>query len=637
MEEARAVQVNAPRAPRLPALDGLRGVAVAAVLLYHGALGWMRGGFLGVSTFFTLSGFLIAGVVYEEIRRTGRLSRRRFWSRRARRLLPAALLTLAGIIAFRTAFGDIAYGRLRGDVLAALGYVENWWLLHTHQSYGSIFGAASPVQHFWSLAIEEQFYLVFPILCVALHRVLRRASSVAAVFGLCAVLSFVAGAWLTRNGDVTRAYYGADTRAVELLVGVTLAYLVSGRSAQRSRRTRLASDGAGIVSLVVLVVLWTRIDLGSSFLFRGGIALNALCTAAVIAACLQRGLVAALLSLRPLRWLGRISYSLYLVHWPVFLWLTPSRVGSNGSALLVLRAIVAIVVATALFALVERPIHSRVALRGRAFGFATVTVTAAVAAATLFASAPQGLVLDLATVPAAHKELQALVVKPARGARRILVAGDSLGWTVFVGLQEWGRVHHVAVGDYTVVGCGTGGAGTLDYLGVRRSTNADCASWHHSLPAAVALYRPDVVVVVMGLADLSPRKFPNGQFVSIGNPTFDRWFTGRLSAVTHTLASHGARVVWATYPHVEVHYAAGATGPLPLVENDSTRVDRLDALIRENVAATPHASIVDFAAFCQKQPGGEFNPSFRPDGVHLDATSTREVASWLGPRLMGGS
>src|ERR1700682_729798 len=119
--EVGPAEVDAKRARHVPALEGLRGVAVAAVLCYHGALGWMRGGFLGVSTFFTLSGFLIAGLVYEEIQNTGRIDRRRFWSRRARRLLPAAFLTLAGILVFRTAFGAISYGRLRGDVLAALG------------------------------------------------------------------------------------------------------------------------------------------------------------------------------------------------------------------------------------------------------------------------------------------------------------------------------------------------------------------------------------------------------------------------------------------------------------------------------------------------------------------------------------
>src|SRR5258708_37730739 len=498
--EVAPAEADATRAPHVPALEGLRGVAVAAVLCYHGGIGWVRGGFLGVSTFFTLSGFLLAGLVYEEIGNTGRLDRRRFWSRRARRLLPAAFLTLAGILAFRTAFGAISCGRLRGDVLAALGYGEDWWLVHTHQPGAAIFGAASPVQHFWSLAIEEQFYVVFPIACYALHRVLRRTSSVAAVFALGAVASVVAGAWLSRNGDVTRAYYGTDTRAAELLIGVSLAYVVSTRDGVRSRRVRRAADGAGIASLGVLLVLWSRIGLGSSFLFRGGIVLNALCTAAVIVACVQHGLVSALLSWRPLRWLGRISYGVYLVHWPIFLWLTPARLGTNGPALFARRATVTIAVAAVLFALVEHPIRARVVLRGWAFGMATVVATSSIAGASVYLSAPQRLVIDLASAPPTHKELRALVVKKVPGARRILVVGDSLGWTVFKGMQEWGLVHHVAVGDFTVVGCGTGGAGTLEDLGIPRSTRTDCATWHESLGAAVGRYRADVVVVVIGPA-----------------------------------------------------------------------------------------------------------------------------------------
>jgi peptidoglycan/LPS O-acetylase OafA/YrhL len=637
MGGAPALNVDASGSRHVPALDGLRGVAVAAVLCYHGGLEATQGGFLGVSTFFTLSGFLIASLVRAEVQGSGRLNFRGFWFRRARRLLPVALLTLAGIVVFRGAFGAISYARLRGDVLAGLGYVENWWLIHTHQAYGSIFATASPVQHFWSLAIEEQFYVVLPIACYVFHRVLRRQRSVAAAFAFCAIISFVAGLWFTRNGDVTRAYYGADVRAVELLVGVTLAYVVVIGGERPSRRTRLASDVAGLVSLGALLVLWTHMRLGSPFLFRGGLVLNALCTAAIIGACLQRGWVSALLSFRPLRVLGRISYGVYVVHWPIFLWLTRARLGTDGPTLFAARATATIVIAAALFVIVEYPIRAGVRFRGWAFGAATAATTVSVAVAAIFASVPQRLVIDLASAPNLRTEIHGLAVKKSPGARRVLVVGDSLGWTVFRGLQEWGLLHHVAVGDYTVVGCGVGGPGTLEYLGVRRPTDADCATWDASVPGVVALYRPDVIVVVMGLADLSPRQFPNGQFLSIGDETFDRWLAGRARALTRALASQGAHVVWATYPHVNVHHDVAATGRLPFVENDPSRVDRLDDLIQTTVHDVPGSSIVDFAAFCRNAPGGEFDTNFRPDGVHLNAASARQVAFWLGPQLRRGS
>src|SRR4051812_6848630 len=150
----------------IPGLDGLRALAVLGVCCYHGGFGWARGGFLGVSTFFTLSGFLITTLLLREHAHGGRVDFRRFWGRRARRLLPAALLTLAGVLVFHNAFTGLETAHLRGDVIAAVGYVENWWLIHNHQAYGAIFTAASPVQHFWSLAIEEQFYLFFPLLFV---------------------------------------------------------------------------------------------------------------------------------------------------------------------------------------------------------------------------------------------------------------------------------------------------------------------------------------------------------------------------------------------------------------------------------------------------------------------------------------
>ncbi len=575
MEADTASQVDArlqPTETRLQhvgALDGLRGLAVAAVLLYHGGAEWMRGGFLGVSTFFTLSGFLIARLMHEEMRHTGRLNMRHFWTRRARRLLPAALLTLAAIIVFRGAFGAIAYDRLRGDVLAALAYVENWWLVHTDQAYGAIFATASPVQHFWSLAIEEQFYLVFPLVCYLVVRVVRGTKSVATVFGVCAIVSFLSAAWLARNGDITRAYYGTGARAGELLVGVVLAYVVADGGPEWLRRFGRACSVAGAVGLAILVVLWWRIDLGSVFLFRGGTALNALCTAAVIVACFQSGFVTKVLSFRPLRLLGLISYGVYLVHWPIFLWLTPDRVSTDGVALFAVRIVVTLVVAVAMFVLIERPIRSRTLLRGRVFGVVMIAATACIAAAAiLVGSSSSALVVDVASAPSPSREVNGFATPTPPGAKRVLVVGDSLAWTVFVGLQEWGTQHQVQAGNYTVVGCGAGGEGTLDYLGVKKHTSADCKQWRDELPGVVAKYKPDTVLVVMGLADLSPRQFPDGQLRSVGNPTFDRWFSTRVADLTRTLGADGAHVVWATYPDVNVKEVPGATGSLPFPEND---------------------------------------------------------------------
>jgi peptidoglycan/LPS O-acetylase OafA/YrhL len=620
---------------RIPGLDGLRGVAVFAVLLYHGGFTSMRGGFLGVSTFFTLSGFLIASLLLAELQSDGAIQFRRFWTRRARRLLPAALFTLGAIVVFRHGLGEISPARLRGDVVAALGYVENWWLLHNKQTYGALFGVTSPVQHFWSLAIEEQYYLLFPIVCYALHRVLRRTTTVAIVFGIAAIGSLVLAGIFSTGADVTRAYYGTDTRASELLVGVVVAYLLFGRDRKWSRPTALALDVAGFAALVALACMWSRIDLQSSLLFHGGTALNAVCTAAVIVACVHGNALAAVLSIAPLRLLGRISYGVYLIHWPIFLWLNPARIRVGTTELFALRVALTVAIAAVLFVVVERPIRINTLLPGVRFSAVVLPGIAAVVIGSLLMTSTSRPVIDLASASPVHGQLGDLSgTKPPAGDARVLLVGDSLGWTVWVGLNEWGLEHRAEVGRYTAVGCGIGGPGVLRYLGVVRPTFEDCAAWHRTLPTAVKLAHPDIVVVVMGLADVAPRRFPGNRFLSIGDPVFDRWFSTRIESLDRALASTGARVVWATYPHVDVRYSPGSTGSPPFPENDRKRIDHLNALIARIVRSNPGLSLVDFAAYCRRRPGGEFDPSFRPDGVHLDGTSTREVAAWLGPQLL---
>jgi len=380
------------RLPYLPGLDGLRALAVIAVLLYHAQLAWIPGGFLGVEVFFVISGYLITALLLAEWRQQGRIDLKAFWLRRARRLLPALYLLLAVTLSFAIVFlpGEVA--RLRSDAIAAFGYVTNWYLVLGHQSYFETVGRPSLLQHLWSLAIEEQFYVLWPLLFAAgmswgILRWRRRRLLLAALAG--AVASTLLMAILYQPElDPSRLYYGTDTRAGGLLVGVALAFVwAPGRVpvlvgmkrfvAARRRLLRharrwgevrgrwgeagpLLLDIVGLAALGGLVWSFLRLDESQVFLYRGGFASVALMTAVVILVVVypHTHLGAGLLGRWPLRWVGVRSYGIYLWHWPVFMVTRPGLdVPIDGLPLLVLRLTTTVVLAAISYRYVETPIR----------------------------------------------------------------------------------------------------------------------------------------------------------------------------------------------------------------------------------------------------------------------------------------
>ncbi len=359
------------RLPYLPGLDGLRAFAVIAVLLYHAELPWIRGGFLGVEVFFVISGYLITTLLLAEWHQQGRIDLVGFWLRRARRLLPALYLLLVVTLAFAVVFlpGEVA--RLRDDALAAFAYVTNWYLILGEQSYFETVGRPSLLQHLWSLAVEEQFYVLWPLLLtVALWGVVpmrhwrrRRQALFVALAG--AIGSALLMATLYQPGvDPSRVYYGTDTRVAGLLFGAALAFMWTPGQAPRwaGRRTRsLLLDVAGLAALGALVWFCLRLDQYQPFLFRGGFALVALATAVVILAAVHphTHLGPHLLGWRPLRWIGLRSYGIYLWHWPVFMLTRPELdVPISGLPLLALRLAVTIMLADLSYRFVETPIRT---------------------------------------------------------------------------------------------------------------------------------------------------------------------------------------------------------------------------------------------------------------------------------------
>lgn len=364
---------NAPEvaAPfHVAGLDGVRAVAVVLVILFHLTPGTMVGGYLGVDIFFVVSGFLITSLLLRERDDSGRVSLRRFWARRARRLLPAlGILLLVCCSAAAVLGGDLLVG-LGRQVLGAATFSSNWLLLAAGSSY---FGAGLPelFRNLWSLAVEEQFYLLWPLLLVlVLMRMPTRLRVV--VVTVLAAASAIAMAVLWTPADATRVYYGTDTHAFGLAIGAVLA-MVAARWPRRAlewpRAARTALGFAGPAALIALLALAVVMPGDDPGVFRGGLVLVALLTAVVIATLRVPGTpLARALDLAGLRWVGARSYGLYLWHWPVFLLVQSAlpawpRNGASGWALGGIACALTVVASALSYRLVEQPIR-RLGFRG---------------------------------------------------------------------------------------------------------------------------------------------------------------------------------------------------------------------------------------------------------------------------------
>jgi peptidoglycan/LPS O-acetylase OafA/YrhL len=345
----------------MPGLDGLRALAVLAVIAYHLELGWAQGGLLGVGVFFTLSGYLITDLLLGQRDAVGHLRLGDFWLRRARRLLPALFLMVAVVVAWVTLFDRSQLPALRGYVVAAAVYMSNWWNIVRHASYFSRFGPPPPLDHLWSLAVEEQFYLVWPFLLWLGLRYARGRYRIAGLTLAAAALSATVMALLYQPGiDPTRVYEGTDTRAFGLLVGAALAMVWPSRRLRTdlTLRRRLLLDGAGVVGLVVIALLIWRTNQYSPFLYRGGIVLLSVATVSVVAALAHpASWLGPALGWAPLRWLGVRSYGIYLWHFPVIVLTTPTVQRKANLPLEILQVGATIAVAALSWRFVEEPIR----------------------------------------------------------------------------------------------------------------------------------------------------------------------------------------------------------------------------------------------------------------------------------------
>ncbi|MHA7125542.1 acyltransferase family protein [Janibacter indicus] len=365
--------ISATRGSRNGALDGMRGLAVIAVMAYHVVPDPFTGGWLGVDMFFVLSGFLICSMLLRERERTHTIDYVRFLGRRARRLLPGLALMLVAVLGAAMIFET--GGRRRSvaiDVVASALQVSNWRLILADESYFAQVGAPSPIRHTWSLGVQEQFYVVFPLVLLLLFARVRNYRTMTYVFGGVAVLSLASMIWLYDPGlDPSRVYFGTETRLFELLIGVIGAIVLHRRARRALRRprpgrprgwrrqTEEAFGWFGLVALLLLGYWMFTVDEFSPWLFLGGIVIIDLLTMLVIVAVTSPfpNILTRLLAVRPLMKAGDMSYSLYIWHWPVIVYLVPIMEGSSELARQITAVVVTIAISWVSYTFVENPIH----------------------------------------------------------------------------------------------------------------------------------------------------------------------------------------------------------------------------------------------------------------------------------------
>jgi peptidoglycan/LPS O-acetylase OafA/YrhL len=622
---------------------------VAAVLAYHAGLPWARGGFLGVDAFFVLSGFLITSLLLAEWRSKGGIGLTAFWSRRARRLLPALFLMLIGVAAYAALIAQPEeLDKLRGDALATIGYVANWRPVLSGQSYFDQFSIPSPLRHTWSLAIEEQYYAVWPLLLLFLLR-LRRGSMrilLPATLAMLALSALLMALLFQPGHDPSRVYYGTDTRAQSLLVGAALAMLLMRLGPVRGALPRATLQVAALPCVAVLGWAWMTTASDSVPLYRGGFLLLAVGVAVVIAAAVQPGggPVGRVLSLPPLRALGLISYGVYLWHWPVYIVLTPDRTGLDGYGLFLTRVVVTLAVAIVSYYVVEMPVRRGAFRRVKVSWSLAPAMAAGMAVALVLVTRGGAPAFTLSTVPGASMPSGSSM--PATGAAtgaspgplRVLLVGDSVGLSMGWGFENEGPGLELSVWNRGGLGCGLLSVDEeRNDSGEWVSSRADlCKQWRSTWPADVQSFQPDVVVMLFGPWDTLDLNV-GGRLLEVGTPEWHAYAWDQLQSAVDTLSSGGAKVILLTSPCFKARDMA-LTPTIGGLHLRTWPVEPLNDLYREFEQQHPdEVTVVDLDGFVC--PGGEYcdltidGAKMRYDGVHFTPEGGGVVARWLAPQI----
>jgi peptidoglycan/LPS O-acetylase OafA/YrhL len=634
------------RSKGIPALDGLRAVAVALVLAEHGGIPGVSGGFLGVDVFFVLSGFLITSLLLDELGGSGRIALAGFWIRRARRLLPALIVMVLAVVAARTLFPPEATASLRDDAVAAFFWVANWALVAQKTDYFSQGSPPSPLQHAWSLGVEEQYYLFWPLLVIAVAAAFgaRARWGVFALAAVGAVGSAAAAILLASDETVNRVYFGTDTRVQALLVGAAAAALLvrdwsvltAGGTLIRTRWRRWAAGALSVLGLAMLAAL-AHYATGSARDFRTGLLIVVAMAAVLVVAPValdQCGPVARVLAWRPLVWLGAISYGVYLWHWPIFLALNGERTGWSDWRLFAVRCAATLAVASASWWLLEQPIRRWQPVIVPMLPLAGATAATAAAVTMLVlpvgakpADVPMGPGVDYAALvsPEVPVEVKSPSGQLGPGTKRVAVFGDSVAWTLMRYLPP---TPGLSLANYTTIGCGVARGGPYRYAGETLNQKPECDAWPSRWSQRINHDRPDVVLLIIGRWEVVDR-LNEGHWTHIGDDAYDAYLRGELQRALDVLSSTGAHVIVTTEPYNRRgERADGSLYP----EDQPARADRWNSLLRNVIGKRPNVTLLDLNK--KLSPDGYYTNKvdgikMRIDGVH----PTPEAVKWLTPWL----
>ena len=622
-------------------LDGLRGIAVILVIIFHSGLGWLPGGFLGVSVFFTLSGFLITSLLINECENTGRIDLKAFWGRRLRRLAPASLVAIAGVVGLASWLStSIEASRIKGDAISATLYFSNWRFIYSGHSYGELFASPSPLQHLWSLSIEEQLYVIVPVVIAGLFALGLRRRAIGVVF-LIAVAGSTIATMFTNSHELI--YYGTHTRAAELLLGSALACLFGHQIERLAVQKAKPLSTMYIVPLLGVIVLARFSSVDSPWVYSGLLTLFAGLSAICLIASVHAGPVRSILSSSPLVRIGEVSYGLYLIHWPVIVWLNSERVDLQPTALFGVQVIVTVILTVASYWLIEQPIRRRkvlLSVRWAASTFVAAVVGVLILASAILASAstqvdttPDVLVTIASTSSVADSSnvtsttIVSSSAKPARvdrtGPLSVLVIGDSTAENIATALAQ------ASDGSLGVISGGVLGCPLLKVAQVRdRKDSQQDVSYCPNNEQLVRdhVSEVDAIVVIAGVANQWAFQYAGSDvWVEPASDQYKADLNGFLENIEAIVASRGLPVLVFETPPVRDNPK--------ILGDDIAALVRWAAVIDEwdlnwySVKMVPYADALS-------DPNSDEGKAERPDGVHLAEDFSVELARIiLIPRL----